>query len=642
MDTAQIIAKTPPFDHLDSETLADLAEKVEVASYPKNSYVVKQDDKPERLLYIVVSGLLKLIMSSNKGDDITVALRRPYELFGETGFLTGKRFPGSILVMEDAELLIIRGEDFDQLLYKNPNFAGFFSEVLADRMRNLYKEVLLEQSIEPMSIDSKPFRKRAGDIMTTPVFTCDGDTPVDEVARRMLHNNISSIIVLAREEKPIGIITEKTLVSNIVAQSKHANSLRAKQVMNDDLTTVPPDAFFYQILLAMIKNKQKHILVVEDNKLLGILTPQNLIKSRSTGTLNIVSDIESQTSIAGLNESRKMVDQVLKALVAEKASPAEIFPVITEFNDRLTKKIIEFSEKEMIQEGYGVPPVDYCFINMGSAGRKEQFMRTDQDNGIIYEDVSEEKRGYTAKYFQMLAEKIVSGLEQCGFKRCKGDVMATNPKWCRSFSSWRKLIKNWIIEPQEENVRMLTIFLDFRSSYGKGSLADLLKRFVIRTVQQSPLILYHLAKDDLENRVPLGLFRQFVTEKSEEHKNMINLKSSACVHVVDCLRIFSLREGILETSTLERLKLLTKKEVISKDEAEFIEAAYQSLMMFRIRENIARVEQGLEPNNYINPYKLSKREQSVLKEAFLAVDRLQTFTGNTLAVESSFKFKLGV
>ncbi|MBS4025631.1 MAG: CBS domain-containing protein [Clostridia bacterium] len=642
MEPGQALANTPPFNQLDEKTIAELAKKLEYARYPKNTYVIKQNELPERVLYIVASGLLELVITNEKGERITVALRRPNELFGETGFLTRKEFPGSIFVVEDAELFLLHGEDFDELLNNQPEFAGFFSEMLADRMRRLYQEVIMEQSQDPLTSDSQPFRKRACDIMTNPVFTCHRDMCVDEVARIMLQNNISSIVVLGKEEKPMGIITEKSLVSNVVAQSRQASSLMAYQVMHPNPIMVAPDAFFYQVLLAMIKSKQKHILVVEKDRLIGILTPQNLIKSRSFGTLSMVSEIEAQSTIVGLNESRKFVDKVLKALVAEKAPPSEIFPVITEFDDRLMRKVIEISEKEMVAEGHGAPPAAYCFINMGSAGRKEQFLRTDQDNGIIYDDVPVEKQQAVAAYFQILADKIVEGLFQCGFQKCKGDVMATNPKWCQSFNSWRKLVKGWIVEPEAENVRMLTIFLDFRPCYGKYMLADLLKRYVIRTIQQTPIVLHHLAKDDLSSRVPLGIFRKFITEKSKEHKNEINLKTSACVHVVDCLRILSYRESILETATLERLKALTKKGIITKEDSEFIEFAYQSLMMFRIRENLRKLEQGLEPDNYINPYQLSKREQNVLKEAFLAVDQLQNSIGNDFMVESGFNFKLGM
>lgn len=206
--------------------------------------------------------------------------------------------------------------------------------------------------------------------------------------------------------------------------------------------------------------------------------------------------------------------------------------------------------------------------------------------------------------------------------------MASNPFWCRSFNGWRDVITHWIGQLDSENVRMMTIFLDFRHVYGKKSLCDLLKNFVIRSFQKSATVLLFLAKDDLNHRVPLNFFKQIITEKSKEHRNLVNLKSTACVHMVDCLRNFSLREGVLEINTFKRIEELSKRRVFSPDDTEFFATAYETLMMFRIRQSLLQLSRGEQPDNYINPNELSKRDKAALREAFLAVDRLQNLTGH--------------
>ncbi len=204
--------------------------------------------------------------------------------------------------------------------------------------------------------------------------------------------------------------------------------------------------------------------------------------------------------------------------------------------------------------------------------------------------------------------------------------MASNPQWCRSFNDWRDTINNWVDVLNPENIRLMTIFLDFRHLCGKKSLCDLLRNFVIRKFQKSATALYFLVMDDLEDRVPLGLFKQIVTEKSKEHRNMVNLKTAACIHVVDCLRAFSLREGIVETNTFKRLELLAKKKFFSADDTEALTSAYETLMMLRIRQSLLQIDKGKKPDNYITPEDLNKREKAALREAFLAVERLQILT----------------
>jgi CBS domain-containing protein len=287
----------------------------------------------------------------------------------------------------------------------------------------------------------------------------------------------------------------------------------------------------------------------------------------------------------------------------------------------------------MVAEGFGPPPVDYCWITMGSSGRKEQINRTDQDNGIIYDDSNPAKLKEAEEYFSALAAKIVDGLYQVGFALCKGNVMATNPQWRRPYKDWVSTLAYWVREPHSEMLRNFTIFLDFRPVYGSWDLANKLKHAVIRMIQDNPIVLHFLTRDDLAHGVPLGFFKQFITARSKDHKGEINIKESALVHIVDCIRIFSIRDGISETNTFLRICLLTDNKTLPKDDAEFIEAAYETLLTFRNRENLRKASIGLEPDNYLNPYKLSKREQAVLKEAFQAIDRLQSFTGSYFRVE---------
>jgi len=403
--------------------------------------------------------------------------------------------------------------------------------------------------------------------------------------------------------------------------------------MTPDPVTVTPDAFFYQALLTMVKNQIKQLPVIEGTTLLGIVTLRDLVQSRSTGALTIVNSIESANTIEGLRKAGQGIDTVLKALIAEKAPAREICEVMTEFYDRLTRKVIEVSEKQLEAEGHGLPPVDYCWITMGSSGRKEQITRTDQDNGIIYDDSDPSKAEAASEYFSQLAAKVVDGLYQCGFALCKGNVMATNPQWRKPYKEWINMIKRWVVEPHSEMLRNFTIFLDFRSVHGSVRLAGRLQETVIHLIQDNPIVLHFLAQDDLSRSVPLGLFRQFITDKSKAHRGEIDLKSGALVHIVDCIRIFSVRHGISDTNTFERINELTENEVLPADDAEFIEASYETLLTFRNRENLRKASIGLEPDNYINPYRLSKREQAVLREAFKAVTRLQNFTGSYFRVD---------
>jgi len=630
----EILQNIAPFNKLEPQQLEELAPKLGEVVFPRGTYIFRQGDSSLMKLFLLISGVVEIIVTNEKGIESVVGLRKPYDFFGETVLLTGKSYPASVRVVTEAVCLTLGRDEFEELFQKHHSFSGFFSQMLSDRLREMFREVVQEQSYEAYGMDSQPFRKRICDIMSSPVITCAAADTIDRVAAILTENRISALVVVDGASKPIGVLTDSDLVSKVLTRKDCPNTqLTAAEVMTSNPISLPPDAFFYQALLTMVKNKVKHLPVINDGRLLGIVTVRDLVRSRSTGALTIVDGIESSSNIDELAEATGQVDNVLKALVAEKASNQEINEVITEFYDRLTRKVIEISEQEMLHESYGPPPARYCWITMGSGGRKEQTMRTDQDNAIIYADVPIGKIKVAAAYFAALAGKIVEGLARCGFAKCKGNVMATNPQWCKSVSQWEEMVSHWVHEPNPKMLLNFTIFLDFRPIHGEKYLAENLRRFVIKSIQERPIVLHFLAKDDLARSVPLSFFKKFITNKSKEHRNEVNLKRDACVHVVDCIRIFTIREGIKETSTVGRLKDLTEKGVFPRDDAEFWEAAYETLMNFRTRENLRKASLGLEPDNYINPYKLSKREQNVLREAFLAISRLQSFTGSYFRVE---------
>ena len=626
-DVTSILKQVPPFHLLDSYIIENIASKLEIREFSKGTYIFRQGDASLQTLFVIVTGLAEVTVLNEQDQEIVVGRRNELDFFGETVFLSEEPYSACVRAAEDMTCIVMPNEIFEKVLSQHAEFTSAFSRILADRMRNVYNALITDNEPGHTPIE-QPMRKRVSNLMSAPAVACGPNEEIQAIASKMTTHGVSSVVVVDDMGLPLGIVTEKDLVGKILARGDFLKRLTASSIMSTHLLTVAPDAFYYEALLTMVRNKVKHLVVIGDNQLLGIVTIRDLIISRSTGALSIVNSIEEQTTIEGLAKGSKEIDKVLQALVAENATSREILKIITEFFDRLTRKVIQVCEREMITEGHGAPPVAYSWITMGSSGRQEQFVKTDQDNGIIYENVPANKEEEVAAYFHLLAEKVVEGLFKCGFAKCPGNVMASNPFWCRSFKNWRNEITEWLNRLDPENVRMMTIFLDFRHIYGKKSLCDLLRNFVTRSFQKSATVLLFLAKDDLNQRVPLNFFKQIITEKSKENRNMVNLKGAVCVHMVDCLRIFSLREGIIETNTFSRMEQLMNRRVFSPDDTEVFSSAYETLMMFRIRQSLHQISIGKQPDNYINPNELTKRNKAALREAFLAADRLQNLTGH--------------
>ncbi|WP_027717552.1 DUF294 nucleotidyltransferase-like domain-containing protein [Desulfovirgula thermocuniculi] len=624
VDVLEVLRSCPPFSVLGEEVLAGLARHLEVRLYPRGAYAFRQGQKSLGVLFLVASGTAEVtVTDEHHHRETVVGYRRRGDFFGETALFTGKTYGGSVRAAENMACLLIPQRRVEELIAGYPEFASFFTALLSERLRLLYAEAVARQPYEAYgAAESTPFHKRVSEIMTWSPVTCRLDTPVSEVARRMADHQISSVIVLDEGGYPAGLVTEKDLVHKVLAYpSCGPAGLTAEQVMDRKLVKLQVGDYYGKALLAVVKHQVKHMVVLDGERLAGVLTLRDLIKARSTGSLWVTDKIERARTLDDLARIGREVDSFLSALVAEKARVPELFEIITEMHDRLTCRVIELCEKELAEEGFGTPPVAYCWISMGSAGRKEQTLRTDQDNAIIYAGGGHG----AASYFQVLGARVVEELVRAGFAWCKGGVMASNPRWCRSLDNWKEVVSGWMERAEPEDIRLLTILLDFRPVYGAADLAEELREHIFGAFSSSGRAPHFLAEEEVQARVPLTFLGGFATEKGGPHKNELNLKEAAR-HIVNCARIFAVKYGLRETSTLGRLRLLVEKGVLPEEDGEYVQGAFETLMMLRIRENLRKVRQGREADNYLNPYRLSRTEQMLLKDALLAITRLQKLT----------------
>ena len=610
-----------PFDQLPDNVLLELSQTIPIKTYPKGSFVFLEGEKSHNSLFLVLSGVVEIITGNG-----AVRLRSQGEFFGETVVLTGKRYPASAKVQADLTCYVLVRDIFENLLQNYQELALYFNRVLTDRLWGLYEEMLQEQPYESFGLGFDRFKQKVNDIMSTPVETCQPQTPINELARLFTKKKISSMVVTDSNGIMLGLVSERDLISKVLARDSNPSVITAVDIMQQPPPTLTANAFFYQALLTMLKSHGKYIVVTEQARPIGIVTIGDLTRARITSSITIVRDIEFSGSISELAQASKQINDTVATMISEKASASEIGEVVSELYDILTRRLLLLAENLMLQKGLGRPPVDYCWLTMGSGGREELTPSSDQDSAIVYADVSPKDENNVKNYFKELAEYVTEGLEQCGLIKCPGNIMPTNPEWCRSITTWKNTVHRWASTLNPDAFRSFTFFLDFRPIYGQHYLAQALRDYTLHLFRTTPALLHFLATDTLSHRVPLNLFKNVILEKNKDHKNEVDLKRAAGVLLVDCIRIFGMWKSVVEVNTLARLKKLVEYEAISADDAEYYEVAFQSLMMFRMRENLRKLSLGMIPDNYINPTNLSERERSVMRESFVAVDRLQNVT----------------
>lgn len=620
-----------PFSYLEEADLRLLVEESRVENYKAGNYILRDGEPSQKTLFFILEGQARAIAKIGIEESVATTWNEGY-FFGVTVMFSEEPYPISMVAASDLSCLLINQEVFQKALGQSDKFAGFFIKILASRLNELYL-TFSEYNPGERIIEGPILRRKIADICNNRVVTAMPGDKIGEIARKMSGSKVSSVVITANDGRPVGIITEKDLVAKILSAENPNPGELAQAIMSKSLVKVRPEDFSYQALLMMIKHNTSHIIVTDENDFLnGIVTRKELIQNGNSGALSIVKGIDQQDTFSGLAEIISEVDLIKQALLADRTHASVICAIISELYDRVTRKIVEMAGMEMIAKGKGEPPSEFAFISMGSAGRKEQFARTDQDNGIIFANNLADN---ASEYFLEMGKIIVRGLEECGFKRCSGGVMAENPHWCLPLSLWKKRLEEWTNNLDAKNIRDMTIFLDFRFISGDHKLFGELKDFTRSLFMKARHAQLFMAEDDLKHRASLNMFGGFITEKNESGRRKLNLKNTAQVHMVDCLRLFALREGIDETNSFERIHRLRERKVFKGDEAEYMEAAYETMLMLRLKKAVENIQKGLEPDSQIDPQHLTKRERIQLKEAILTVGRLQGLVAHVFHVQKA-------
>jgi CBS domain-containing protein len=617
-DTIRFLRKIPPFQFLDDSILQRVSKNARKTVYPKDTIILQQDGQPSEYLRVIRKGGVKVYRTTETGEEIVIDFRGEGDTFGFLSLIGKDKAKANIIATEDTVCYLLDKETVKSLIETSSIFTEYFLKShLAKYIDKSFggKE---NKSLLFGSADSILFKTRVDDIGLKDIITVEEFRTIKESAKIMSQNKISSLIIINGEQQPSGIVTDRDLREKVVAAGRDVSE-PIRNIMTSPLIRVDTSDFCFEAVIKMIKNNIHHIVVMEKGFLKGILTNHDILVLQGTSPLSVVRDIEAQNTIEGLIPESGNINKIIALLLKEGAKASNITGIITEINDRLLKKILAISENK-----FGPPPVPYCWIVFGSEGRKEQTYRTDQDNAIIYIDpVTEDQKEAARGYFHKFSEFARDALLQCGFPLCHGNYMASNPTWRQPLNVWKDYFSQWISTPTPDAVLASCILFDFRPVHGDSSLAEHLREHLQTKLKNQDMFLKLMAQLTINLRPPIGLFKGFIVEKTGKHKNKLNLKFTCLAPLVNIVRLFSLETYIPETSTLDRLHALKAIHAIVGEFGEELEHAFEFLTMLKIRHQHEQIQQGQEPDNFINPKALSNFEQKVFKESCQAIFKIQ-------------------
>jgi CBS domain-containing protein len=622
-DKIHFLESIMPFSSLNIAEIEEIVTTMAWEHFPPDEFIIKQGIYGSKF-YLIKSGLVKVYLDQ-EGKEVVLGFLGEGDCFGEMSLLTNAPTTSNVQTVEFTLCLAQDKDTFFTMVQKYPMFLHFFNQLLTHRMKTVYKELL---TTSPGIAQVEPFlyRKQVKDLMSPLQVFGNKSTTIQEAARELVEKKASAFIVQDDENNTKGILGLNEIVKTILLEGGNPQQT-VDTIMEDSYQTIDAESYFFDALHEMVKHKTNKLVVLDREKTAGILTGYDLLRFRGREVLSLLKNIEDAENFEELDIMRREVEKVLRALMADGALASNACKIVSEFNDKITRKVIGLAEKEL-----GMPPVAYAWLGLGSEGRKEQTLLTDQDNAIV---LAKNSTPEIDAYFKKFSDKVVQGLNQCGFPLCKGNVMATNPKYFGELKEWKGRTAGWIKNqdlPEKELIDIY-VFLDFRTIYGNYKLEKELKSHMIKSIKENPQFSRSLAQNIINVPVPLGFFKNFVVEKSGKYKNTVNIKNFGLLPLTTCIKLLALQQGIHETNTLERIKTLQQNNIFSIDQAEFLEQAFETLLTLKIKNNLNDIDQKKDLGNYIDPATLTTKQKQLLKEAFLAVSQLQKTTRNTLKVE---------
>ena len=442
--------------------------------------------------------------------------------------------------------------------------------------------------------------------------TCEMDTPIHKAAAAMARAGASAILVRTPAGEPIGIVTDQDLRSRVLAAGQAATQ-PVSSIMSAPLVRIEDRALLFEAARVMQERSVQHLVVTDERGAVrGLLTGTEVLHAQRHAIGALLAEIQEGRSPEELRDSRAKLPVFLKALLESGARVESVTRIMTTVSDAILVRLIALAEAEL-----GPPPAAFAFVVLGSEAREEQTLATDQDNAIIYADVTPERNEAVQAHFLRLGEKVCGWLDLVGYRRCKGETMACNPKWCQPLSQWRRYFTECVSAARPQDLLDVNVFFDFRCAYGEAEHVRQLRDHLHHLLdgEGRNAFFFHLAQSTLQFRAPRGFFGNIQLESSAEHPPAFNVKA-AIIPLVNFARMYALQNRLAETNTIERLRRLRDQGVLLPTSHDELVQAYTALMQMRLAHQAAQIGRGAEPDNFIDPRELTQLERSVLKKVF--------------------------
>ena len=590
-----------PYDSLPQDELARVATSFRRRDYAPGAEVYRAG-LPLDGLFLVERGAVEVLDAGGA----QVSALGPRNSFGERGLMRDGIAVTTARTTAGATALFLPASEFHRLIADHPAFARFFGRARAPEARG-------------PDLGSQ----KVADLMARPPHTCAPTDSIRTAAARMRDAHVSSLGVV-EGDRFLGIVTTRDMTNRALAEGRDP-ATPVSAIMTRDPLTLSPQALGADILHAMLERRIGHLPVLDDGRLVGMVTQTDLTRFQAVTSGQLVRDAAAADSAAEMAAVTARIPRLLLQMVGHSAHEV-VTRLITDIADTVTRRLVALAEAEL-----GPAPVPYLWLACGSQGRQEQTGVSDQDNCLILDDAFTEA---DRPWFQAFARIVSDGLDACGYVYCPGQMMATNPNWCQPARVWRDYFRKWVATPDPMAQMLASVMFDLRPIGGSHALFHNLQAETLEAASRNSIFVAHMIANGLKHSPPLGLLRGFATVRSGEHRDHIDLKMNGVVPVADLARVYALIGRLAPVNTRARLLAAEEAGVISSSGARDLVEAFDVIAETRLENQARLIRSGRRPDNFMAPYDLSDFERSHLRDAFVVVRTMQSALGQSRGARS--------
>ncbi len=609
-----------PFTYLNTDAIYTIATQIKVLYLEKNQILFQINDKTHESFYVVNSGEIGLNITSDS-DNVLIDKCDDGDIIGLRPFFAKDNYLMTAKAREETILYAIPIEVFRPYVSENQDVLNFLLESFASNTRNPHNKENKGKLISENVI----YNEQTSDIQyyqpikyTKNPITAKANNIVKDIAKKMVDHKIGSIIV-EKSNLPIGIITDKDLRSKI-ATGLFPIDVDAKQIMSTPVITVEENLSIAEAQIMMLKYNVGHLCVTIDgtihSEIKGIISEHDIVVAQANNPGVLLKQSKRALNSTDLRVIREKLSDLIQQSLDKNIPINHINAIAGEINVAITKRAIDLAIEKMGTP----PPTSFAWLNIGSQGRKEQLLLTDQDNALVFNDVPEKEYESVKAYFLEIAQRVTKTLNKVGYEFCPAEMMASNPLWCKSLSDWKRQYNLWINAPGDNGILMCSIFFDYDLVYGDEVLIEKITQSIFDNTHKNDLFYAYLGADAIKSPPPLGFFKQFVVENDGENKDTFDIKARALMPLIDAGRILTINKEIRNVNnTYLRYKKLAELEPQNQDLYEACADAFLTLLTFRTEEGLKNESNG----RYLNLSELSKLDKVKLKNCFSPIEGIQ-------------------